>query len=205
MEYFYPTLTFNLCLTVWNSTQVENFPLEFGKHCTFVIYISALAIDVQNHFIPASLFSSSAEKLVAFLLLSHSNFISTSLYSPLYFVRSFVDSFNLESLPSALENSFELFCWWVLPLCFLLLLFFFQEFFLSRLWASCSDSPFFIYFSLIRIFWYFPAFISFWFMGEFLKFIFQSVKFFISFLMFHLWQVFKFLFIKLYHSILVGP
>ena len=58
MEYFYSTLRFDLYLTVWNSNQVENFPLEFGKHCTFVIYISTLAIDVQNHFIPASLFSS---------------------------------------------------------------------------------------------------------------------------------------------------
>ena len=104
MEYFYSTLTFDLYLRVWNSNKVENFPLEFGKHCTFVIYISTLAIDIQNHFIPASLFSSSVEKLVAFLLPSHSNFITTSLYSPLYFVRSFVDTFNLESLPSALEN-----------------------------------------------------------------------------------------------------
>lgn len=104
MEYFYPTFTFDLYLTVWNSNQVENFPLEFGKHGTFVIYISALAVDVQNHFIPASLFSSSVEKLVAFLLPSRSHFVSTSLYSHLYFVRSFVDSFNLESLPSALEN-----------------------------------------------------------------------------------------------------
>lgn len=75
MEYFCSTVTLDLYLKLRIANQVEKFPLEFGKHCTFVIYISALAIDIQNHFIPASLFSSSVEKLVVFLLPSRSNLL----------------------------------------------------------------------------------------------------------------------------------
>lgn len=157
MGHLCSTLTFDWYLRwIWNSRLKIIFHQNLEKlHFRHLAFTSWLFKSKDILFLLLCIwpfFVHLGELIASSLLSLLWNFIIISLYLSVYCVRSFVDSFNLETQAFS-SRKFAWINWWFLLLCFLF----------SSFWNSCylDFGP--------------PVLFFCWFLGDFFNFIFQTI------------------------------